>query len=408
MSRFTVNTSGDRPTIDLTTEEVVIAFPQGGHNGADLHFGPDGFLYISTGDAADPNPPDPFKTGTDCSDLLASILRIDVDHKDPGLNYAVPKDNPFVGVIDDGKPVRPEIWSYGYRNPWRMSFDRATGELWVGDVGWEQWEMVHQATKGSNHGWSVVEGRQPINGSLRLGPTPTITPPVIELDHSQAASVNGGYVYRGKKFPELSGKYVFSDYMTKRIWAATIKGDRYTDLVDLTEPTVRISCFGETNDGELYFADYDTGTIHTLERNAKPTYDPKAFPDDARRHGPVREREGQCPRAGRLPVPRQRRGVGRRGDGRAVLRRAGRPENSGRRGSEATRRKHRVAAVPVPLPQGFGARQDVHREDDGRGEAGGNATAALRRPRTGRPTPIAGATTRPTRTSCPPTAARRT
>jgi putative heme-binding domain-containing protein len=278
VSRFTVTMTGDRPVIDLATEEVVIAFPQGGHNGADLHFGPDGYLYITTGDAADPNPPDPLKTGTDCSDLLASILRIDVDHKDPGLNYAVPKDNPFVGVIDDGKPVRPEIWSYGYRNPWRMSFDRATGDLWVGDVGWEQWEMVHKATKGSNHGWSVVEGRQPINGSLRLGPTPTITPPVIELDHSQAASVNGGYVYRGKKFPELTGKYVFSDYMTKRIWAATIKGDRYTDLVDLAEPTVRVSCFGETNDGELYFADYDTGTIHTLERNAKPSYDPKAFP----------------------------------------------------------------------------------------------------------------------------------
>jgi putative heme-binding domain-containing protein len=278
ISRFTVNMSGKRPTVDLATEEIVITFEQGGHNGADLHFGPDGFLYISTGDAADPNPPDPFKTGTDCSDLLASILRIDVNHKDTGLNYAIPKDNPFVGMSDEGKPVRPEIWSYGYRNPWRMSFDRKTGDLWVGDVGWEQWEMVHKPTKGSNQGWSVMEARSPMNTHLKLGPTPNVTPPAIELDHTQAASVTGGYVYRGKKFPELVGKYIFGDYMTKRIWAASFKGDRLDTLVDLTEPTVRISSFGEDNDGEIYLVDYDTGTLHTLEKNVSPSYDPKQFP----------------------------------------------------------------------------------------------------------------------------------
>jgi putative heme-binding domain-containing protein len=278
VSRFTVNMSGERPTVDLATEEVIITFEQGGHNGADLHFGPDGFLYISTGDAADPNPPDPFKTGTDCSDLLASILRIDVDHKDAGLNYAIPKDNPFIGMSDEGKPVRPEIWSYGYRNPWRMSFDRHTGELWVGDVGWEQWEMVHKPTKGSNQGWSVMEARSPMNTHLKLGPTPNVTPPAIEIDHTMGASVTGGYVYRGKKFPELYGKYIFGDYMTKRIWAASFKGDRLDTLVDLTEPTVRISSFGEDNDGEIYLLDYDTGTIHTLEKNVAPSYDPKQFP----------------------------------------------------------------------------------------------------------------------------------
>lgn len=278
ISRFTVNMAGERPTADIATEEVIITFEQGGHNGADLHFGPDGFLYISTGDAADPNPPDPFKTGTDCSDLLASILRIDVDHKDAGRNYSIPKDNPFIGTSDEGKPVRPEIWSYGYRNPWRMSFDRQTGELWVGDVGWEQWEMVHKPTKGSNQGWSVMEARSPMNTHLKLGPTPNVTPPVIELDHTMAASVTGGYVYRGKKFPELYGKYIFGDYMTKRIWAASFKGERLDTLVDLTEPTVRIVSFGEDNDGEIYLVDYDTGTLHTLERNVSPSYDPKQFP----------------------------------------------------------------------------------------------------------------------------------
>ena len=276
VSRFTVK--GDTPALALSTEVVLLTFPQGGHNGGDLHFGPDGMLYISTGDAANPNPPDKFHTGTDCSDLLSSVLRIDVNAKADGKNYAIPKDNPFVGVKHKGKEVRGEIWSYGFRNPWRMSFDRKTGDLWVGDVGWEAWEMVYKPSKGSNHGWSLTEGRQPINSHLDPGPTSTITPPVIELDHSQAASVNGGYVYRGKKFPELVGKYVFSDYMTKRIWAATIKGDRCTELVDLTAPTVRSVCFGEDADGELYFTDYDGGVLYTLEANKAPGYDPKAFP----------------------------------------------------------------------------------------------------------------------------------
>ncbi|MCU0704250.1 MAG: PQQ-dependent sugar dehydrogenase [Fimbriiglobus sp.] len=279
VSRFTVNAAdGKAPTLDIGSEEVILTFPQGGHNGGDLHFGHDGYLYITTGDAADPNPPDPWKTGTDCSDLLGSVLRIDINAKDEGKNYAIPKDNPFVGLKHRGKEVRPEIWSYGFRNPWRMSIDRKTGDVWLGDVGWEQWEMVHKLSKGSNHGWSVAEARQPINSQLDPGPTPAITPPVVELDHSQAASVNGGYVYRGKKFPEWEGKYIFSDYMTKRFWAATVKGDRCTELVDLIDPQIRSACFGQDNHGELYFADYDTGLIYTFEKNTKPAYDPKAFP----------------------------------------------------------------------------------------------------------------------------------
>jgi putative heme-binding domain-containing protein len=278
VSRFQVKVEDGKPTLDVSTEEVILTYLQGGHNGGDLHFGPDGYLYISTGDSADPNPPDPWKTGTDCSDLLGSVLRIDINKKDEGKNYAIPKDNPFVGVTHKGKPVCPEIWSYGFRNPWRMSFDRKTGDLWAGDVGWEQWEMVHKLSKGSNHGWSLTEGRQPINSHLDPGPTPTITPPVIELDHSQAASVNGGYVYRGKKFPEWEGRYIFSDYMTKRFWAATIRSDRCTELVDLIDPQIRSACFGEDNAGELYFADYDTGLIYTFEKNTQPKYDPKAFP----------------------------------------------------------------------------------------------------------------------------------
>jgi putative heme-binding domain-containing protein len=261
VSRFSV-TNTDPPRIDPASEEIVITFLQGGHNGGDLHFGPDGMLYVSTGDAANPNPPDPRNTGQDCSDLLSSVLRIDVDHKDPGKNYAVPKDNPFVGTTD----VKPEIWAYGFRNPWRMSFDRQTGDLWVGDVGWELWEMVHKVEKGGNYGWSITEGGQPIKPNQKPGPTP-IRPPTISLPHTIAASVTGGYVYRGKKFPELRGAYVFGDWETRRIWAARFEGERVKEMPEIIKPSVRVVAFGEDHDGELYFADYDTGLIYTLERN---------------------------------------------------------------------------------------------------------------------------------------------
>jgi putative heme-binding domain-containing protein len=260
VSRFTV-TGSDPPRVDPASEEIVLSFLQGGHNGGDLHFGPDGMLYISTGDAASPNPPDPLNTGQDISDLLSSILRIDVDRKDEGRNYAVPRDNPFVDVAG----ARPEVWAYGFRNPWRMSFDRESGALLVGDVGWELWEMVHRVEKGGNYGWSATEGPQPIKPE-QIGPTP-IQPAAIELPHTIACSVTGGYVYRGKKFPELRGAYVFGDWETRRLWAARFDGDRVKEMPEITRPSVRVAAFGEDQDGELYFLDYDAGTLHTLERS---------------------------------------------------------------------------------------------------------------------------------------------
>ncbi len=261
VSRFTV-TDADPPRIDAASEEIVITFQSGGHNGGDLHFGHDGYLYISTGDGGGPNPPDPLNTGQDCSDLLSSILRIDVNAKDTGKNYAVPKDNPFVALKD----VRPEIWAFGFRNPWRMSIDRKTGDLWVGDVGWELWEMVHKVEKGGNYGWSIVEGRQPVKPDQKIGPTP-IRPPTIELPHTIACSVTGGYVYRGKKFPELAGAYIFGDWETRRIWAARFDGEKLKEMPEIVKPNVRVSAFGEDNAGELYFLEYDTGVMYALEKN---------------------------------------------------------------------------------------------------------------------------------------------
>ena len=276
VSRFTM-TAAEPPRLDVASEEIVLTYLQGGHNGGDLHFGPDGMLYISTGDSADPNPPDRLKTGQDITDLLSSVLRIDVDRKEAGKNYAIPKDNPFVGTVIDGKPARGEVWAYGFRNPWRMSFDRGTGDLWVGDVGWELWELVHKVERAGNYGWSAVEGRQPVNTAVKLGPTP-IRPPVVEIPHTEGASMTGGYVYRGKKFPQLAGKYVFGDWVTKRVWAAEVKGTELVDLKEIAPPTVRVVAFGQDADGELFLLDYDAGTVHAFAPNDVTASDPGKFP----------------------------------------------------------------------------------------------------------------------------------
>ncbi|WP_425614374.1 PQQ-dependent sugar dehydrogenase [Anatilimnocola sp. NA78] len=260
VSRFTV-TATDPPRVDPGSEEVVITFPGGGHNGGDLHFGPDGMLYISTGDGAGPTPPDRWNTGQDISDLLSSILRIDVDNKDGGKNYAIPKDNPFLDVPG----ARGEIWAYGFRNPWRMSFDRQTGDLFVGDVGWELWEMVHRVERGGNYGWSAMEGPQPVKPE-KVGPSP-IQPALIELPHTMACSITGGLVYRGKRFPELHGSYLFGDWETRRLWAARFEDGRTKEMPELARPSVRFVAFAENHAGEIYFLDEEVGTLHTLEKN---------------------------------------------------------------------------------------------------------------------------------------------
>ncbi len=276
VSRFKVSDTNP-PKIDVASEEIVLTYLQGGHNGGDLHFGNDGYLYISTGDSESPNPPDARKTGQDITDLMSSILRIDVDKKAVGKNYAIPKDNPFIGLKIGDKEARPEVWAYGFRNPWRMSFDRKTGDLWVGDVGWELWEMVHKVVVGGNYGWSIVEGRQPVNVDFKPGPTP-ILPPVIEIPHTAGGSVTGGYIYRGKKLPELYGQYVFGDWLSRRLWSAKINGTELQTLTEITKPTVRVVAFGEDHDNELYFLDYDAGTVHTLVKNDTAASDTAKFP----------------------------------------------------------------------------------------------------------------------------------
>jgi putative heme-binding domain-containing protein len=273
VSRFTV-TDTDPPRVDPKSEKVLITWLAGGHNGGDLHFGPDGMLYISTGDGTDPNPPDKFLTGQDISDLLSSILRIDVDRADQGKPYAVPPDNPFVKTPN----ARPEVWAYGFRNPWRMSFDRGTGDLWVGDVGWELWEMVYRVKKGGNYGWSIMEGRQPVRPEGQRGPTP-ILPPILDFPHTEAASITGGYVYRGKRLRDLIGAYICGDWVTRKLWATKFDGDQIVWHREIAQGTQRIVAFGEDRDGELYFLDYDeAGKIYRLAPNPAATQKPTDFP----------------------------------------------------------------------------------------------------------------------------------
>ncbi|MBW3542469.1 MAG: PQQ-dependent sugar dehydrogenase [Planctomycetes bacterium] len=264
VSRFRVVEGSDPPRIDPAGEDVIITWRSGGHNGGCLKFGPDGYLYISTGDAANPSPPDVHDTGQNVGDLLASILRIDVDARDDGRAYRVPPDNPFVDVAG----ARPEVWAYGFRNPWKMSVDSQTGELWVGDVGWEMWEMVYRVQKGGNYGWSIVEGSQSVRPEAARGPTP-ILPPVTEHSHIESRSITGGFMYRGDRLPRLHGAYIYGDYVTGLLWALKHDGRRVVWHEELCDTPLAIIGFGEWHDGELVVVGYD-GSLNRLVANEGP------------------------------------------------------------------------------------------------------------------------------------------
>lgn len=262
ISRFTVR-GGDVPTVDPASEKIVLTFLAGGHNGCCLKFGPDGYLYISTGDGTGPSPPDVYLTGQDCSDLLSSILRIDVDHEDNGLAYRIPPDNPFVGQAG----IRPEIWAFGFRNPWKMSFDPKSGDLWVGDVGWESWELVDRVVKGGNYGWSVTEGDQPVFPEGKVGPTP-ILPPTVQHPHSEARSITGGYFYYGDRLADLHGNYIYGDWSTGKLWALRYGDNQVQSLREIADTSLQIVDFTVDQAGELLILDYETtGQIYRLVPN---------------------------------------------------------------------------------------------------------------------------------------------
>lgn len=255
---------GASPRLEVETELPILHWRGGGHDGCSLKFGPDGRLYISTGDSESPEPPDRLRTGQDLGDLLSSILRVDVDHPDAGKSYGIPRDNPFVG-----RPgARPEVWAYGFRNPWRTSFG-PDGALWVGDVGWETWETIHRVTAGYNAGWSRMEGPQLVYPEIEP-PTP-ISAPMVSHPHSEAASITGGCFYEGRRLPELRGAYIYGDWETGKIWALRHDGARMTEDREICDTTLKIVCFASGSDGEMLVLDHREGGvasgIHRLVRN---------------------------------------------------------------------------------------------------------------------------------------------
>jgi uncharacterized repeat protein (TIGR03806 family) len=259
LARFTVQLSGE-VRADPGSERKLLVWPSDGHNGGDVRFGPDGFLYVSTGDGGPPG--DVRGTGQRVDVIAGGVLRLDVDKTDPGLAYAIPRDNPFVGLPG----VRPEFWAYGLRNPWRMSF-APTGELWAGDNGEDAWESIHLVRKGHNYGWSAFEGTHPYKTAVSLaGPVPRHTPPILELPHTESRSVVGGLVYRGSALPELRGHYVFGDYVTGFVWAFRWDGNAARDHRRIADTRSQIISFGEDRSGEILLT-ADEGRILRLVRS---------------------------------------------------------------------------------------------------------------------------------------------
>ncbi len=259
VSRFTL-TKGDKPRIEPNNEVVLITWKAGGHNGGCLQFGNDGMLYISTGDGSGPNPPDGLTTGQDLSDLLGAVLRIDVDHQEKDRYYRIPKDNPFVKT----PKARGEIWAYGLRNPWKFGIDPKTGAIFAADNGWETWESVHKIVRGGNCGWPVMEGRAILRSEVKPGPTP-IRPPIKDHLHTEANSVIGGPVYRGKKLPGLEGAFIYGDYITGTIWSVQTDDNEAYHHQTLVDTDQRIVAFTQTKAGSLYVLDYDfTGQIFEI------------------------------------------------------------------------------------------------------------------------------------------------
>jgi glucose/arabinose dehydrogenase len=236
---------------------VSIGQPYANHNGGALAFGPDGFLYIATGDGGSGG--DPHGNGQSLETLLGKILRIDVNPTEGSKGYAIPADNPFVGEA----AALPEIFVYGLRNPWRMSFDRGTGDLWIGDVGqgaWEEIDVVRAGTSGQNFGWNLMEGAhcfRPAEGCE----DPSLALPVTEYTRNLGSTVIGGVVYRGTDQPALVGGYVFADYGSGNVWLIDAASDGPTDPVLALESGATISSFGEDEGGEVYATDLASGEL---------------------------------------------------------------------------------------------------------------------------------------------------
>jgi glucose/arabinose dehydrogenase len=251
---------GDPPQADPASEQRILQIeqPAANHNGGQLQFGPDGYLYIGTGDGGQAG--DPWGNAQNPDVLLGKILRINVAGTE---TYIVPDSNP--PLIQPG--ARPEIWATGLRNPWRFAFDRATGDLYIADVGQNLYEEVDvqpaSSPGGENYGWDVMEGShcfEPPAGCNRSG----LVLPVVEYDHGQGCSITGGYVYRGTRYPQMAGVYFFGDFCSGTIWGLQQDASGEWTTALLLNTDVNISSFGEDAAGEVYVIGYSDGTIYHI------------------------------------------------------------------------------------------------------------------------------------------------
>ncbi len=243
LSRF----ESENKVVNTSTEEVIleVAQPWGNHNGGTILFGGDGYLYLGIGDGGGSN--DTKGNGQNKQTLLGSIIRIDIDKEGDKLKYSIPKDNPFANRPN----CRGEIWALGLRNPWRMSFDKETGKLWAADVGQNKWEEIDIVEKGKNYGWNVREGGHQF---MKHESNENMTPPIFEYGRKNGGSITGGHVYRGNGIPHRRGQYIYSDYLSGRVWWLVPPDEnkkKYSaEKVKLTKP-LSISSFGETPSGEI-------------------------------------------------------------------------------------------------------------------------------------------------------------
>jgi glucose/arabinose dehydrogenase len=245
---------------DPASERILLTVNQVGnfnnHKAGQLAFGPDGFLYFGLGDGGSEG--DPSGNGQNTQTLLGKLMRIDVDATSPGLQYRVPPDNPFAG----GGGL-PEIWAFGFRNPWRFSFDRTTGRLFLGDVGQDSFEEVDIVTKGGNYGWNIMEGFHCFNPPSGCNMT-GLVPPIAEYSHAEGNAIIGGYVYHGAAIPALQGAYVFGDLGSGKIWALTQTSPNTFTRTLLATTGKFTSSFGQDQSGELYLVDYGGGNIFKI------------------------------------------------------------------------------------------------------------------------------------------------
>jgi glucose/arabinose dehydrogenase len=272
----------DSNAADLSSERILLEVQQpfSNHKGGEIAFGPDGYLYIGLGDGG--LGCDPLNNGQNTATFLAKILRIDVNTRgvlgqgqfQESIQYGIPADNPFVNEpYMQGLGARHEIYALGLRNPWRYSFDRQTGDLWVGDVGQDLWEEVDLIVKGGNYGWCVREGMHPFKPGP---PGAQYIDPVLEYphrpellkdskfpNHTTGLCIIGGYVYRGQKYPSLQGVYLYADYNLGTIWGMRYKDGHVTDYATLLEQPKNIVSFAEDADGELYVMVFD-GHVYSI------------------------------------------------------------------------------------------------------------------------------------------------